>query len=318
MNARPVALLPPLALLTLACGSQPVGLSAQIGSSFALALTNEVTEGALLGYGATYGGSTLYDDQRGHLRVVLKRVSDGAEFDLTTRLITRVFPDPASYAGLANEVDTGWQYGISQPVAVVDIPTDQGITPGTYDILTKMRRRTSPSTWTEVAGPAAVARSVKVLPADVSGTIGTPTPLQGFLAGVSQPNTAPWMPQTYPYPKVVVGLGSPPPAAAHLVVNYPGEKMAIYGVIEEQHTGRYSIVAFQDDPQAEQLTIDFVDPDASVKQLAIVFELLDPFGAGRVSVTPPPGDLTLNASETKLYDANGALLPTNVSFGPIR
>jgi hypothetical protein len=305
--------------LSLACRSQPVGLTAQAGSTIGIAVTGEVSEGGKLGYGGLVGGTTqIYDDQRGELLFVLKPQGGGSEVELATRMVTRVFPDPASDVGLNNDVGFPLlPIGLGQPIALVHIPP--GVDEGTYDIEVRRRRRTGPTTWETFLpnspgtnkSPLNQPRELTVVPGD-----GAETPFEGML-GINNPvPTLDYLPGLYPHPKVVVSFGSTQPAAAHLVVNYPETKMQVYGVIEEQHFGRGSIVAFQDDAVNGELTIDFVDPDASVAQLAIVFELLAPFSpsAGRVNA---PGDFTL-LTGTQLYDADGAPISNNVTFGPIR
>jgi hypothetical protein len=305
-----------LALALAACGSQPVGLTAQAGSTFGLAITGEVAEGDKLGFGAVYAGTPLYDDQRGELLFVLRTPGGGSEYPLQTRLVTRVFPDPASDAGLTGSLDSGWAFGIAQPLALIDVPAS--VPPATYDIEVRRRRRTSPTGWetfpTGSGSPFDQPRQITVLPASSNGVTGAPTPFEGMLGPSTNPDTAAYAPTLYPHPKLVVNLGAPPPAAARLRVDYPQAKMQVQGVIEEQHYGRSSIIAYDDDPQSGELTIDFVDPTASVERLAIVFEPIDPFGAGRVSA---PSDFGLLAG-SQLYDADGNAIATSVTFGPIR
>lgn len=316
MRARFGLPLGALVLALAACGSQPVGLTAQAGSTFGLAITGEVTEGHKLGFGATYDGTPLYDDQRGELLFLLKTPGGGPEYELQTRLVTRVLPDPASNAGLGNLVAGAAIYGIGQPVALIDIPAS--VPPATYEIEVRRRRRTGPTTWLTflpgAASPFNQSRELTVLPANVNGVQGAPTPFEGMLGVSTNTNTAVFAPDLYPHPKVVVKLGATPPAAARLRIDYPQAKMVVLGVIEEQHYGRSSIVAYDDDPQNGELTVDFVDPTASVERLAIVFDPIDPFGAGRVSV---PGDFSL-LTGSQLYDTDGNPIATSVAFEWIR
>jgi hypothetical protein len=227
-------------------------------------------------------------------------------------VVTRAFPDPASDIGLQNEIEPGSPWGIAQPIALVDIPTT--VPPGTYDIEVRRRRRTSPTTWQNLAGPLNQPRQLTVLPADVGGAAGSPTPFEGMLGGNTPVDTSSYIPSLYPHPKILLKFtGATLPSAAHLVVSYPAAKMSVLGVIEEQHYGRSSIVAHDVDPGLGQVTIDFADPAASVGALALVFDLTDPFGAGRVVVA----DFSLDAA-TRLYDADGNVLATSLGFGPIR
>lgn len=314
MTRRSATLLSLVLILTLACGSHPVGLSAQAGSTIGLAVAGEATEGTTLGYGASSGAVPIYDDQRGELVFVLKNPGTGAEYSLDTRLVTRVYPDPASDAGIANQVDAvAAGFGLAQPLALADVPASTP--PATYDLLVRRRLRTSPGTWqTNLPHPNDPVRRLSVLPASVSGIVGASTPFNA-LAGLAEFPVAAYLPKMYPHPKITMLFTGPTaPSAAHVVLTYPAEKMTVKTVFEEQHLGRTSIVSFTDEPASGRITIDLADPAASVRQLALAFELTDPFGAGRVA------DAEFNIDPaTKLYDANGALLTgSSVSKGTIR
>jgi hypothetical protein len=76
--------------------------------------------------------------------------------------------------------------------------------------------------------------------------------------------------------------------------------------------GRGSIVAWSDDPENGRLTLDFVDPGASVNALALAFEPKAPLSSGRIALS----EITVEAST--LYDRDGAVRSGTVTPSAIR
>jgi hypothetical protein len=310
--SRAAARVSVLALGLAACSSKPLPLSLQAGASFALAVAGDGGTG--LGFGGTWlAQAGRYDDQRGELSFVLVAPS-GAEVVLATRLVTRVWPDPASEAGIANSAGGAIlpDVGVAETVAVVDVPAS---TPaGAYRLEIRRRRRLSPSQpsqWESLPG-VEYAQSIQVLPATVNGVAGAPTPPSGFAGPLGADLTA-QLAALHPHPKVVLALPGPAhPAAAHLVVAYPPAKIRLRSVFEDAHLGRGSVVAWSDDAVAGRVSVDFADPAASVGALAIAFELRDPFGAGRASAS----DFGVVASA--LFDRSGAPQGGSVTVTEIR
>lgn len=295
-------------LLAVGCGSEPFPLAARAGSTIVVPVAGEMTVSTnQVGYGGTLlQQAGIYDDQRGEL--VFKLTAGSSEHTLVTRMVTRLAPDPATQTAIDNLVDDPFSglLGISQILALVDIPTS--VPEGDYTMLISRCRRTTTG---GACLPLAPANIYYSRPFTVLEGTGTPSPDTGFVGVVSQ-DTSTALRGLYPLPKVPIVFASSQPAAAHLVVNYPKTKVEVKAVFEDQHQGRGSIISWTDDPVAGQVTIDFVDPDASVSSLAIAFDLLDPFGAGRV-VT---GDVSIASAQ--LYDANGASQSTTVNVGSVR
>ena len=112
------------AAIVLGCGARPLPLSVQAGSSVWIMLAGEVMAGETVGYGGDLlAARGRYDDQRGQLVFVLRDPSSGAEHELATRIVTRIWPDPASEVGIGNQVDTAYSgLGIAQLSAILDVP----------------------------------------------------------------------------------------------------------------------------------------------------------------------------------------------------
>lgn len=302
--------LPAALALALGCSGRPLPTTVQAGSTFALALAGEVGAGGNAGYGGELlAARGLHDDQRGTLRFALRDPATGAEHALATRLVTRAHPDPASEVGLQNRVDALTAgFGIAQLLAVIDVPAS--VPPGEYEVQVRRERRTDAGGVEALPAPV-YGQRVTVLPAQVGNARGEPTPSSAFLGSVSSDVSA-QLAALVPHPKVVLSLPTPPPHAARIVLSYPAAKVRLRGVIEEQHGGRGSIVAWRDDPAAGRVTIDFVDPAASVKALALVFEPKGPLSTGRIALSD------LGVSSATLYDASGAVRAGSVLASAIR
>jgi hypothetical protein len=285
-------------------------LTAQAGSSIALALAGEITAGERAGYGGDLlAASGRYDDQRGRLVFVLRDPVSGSEHELQTRIVTRAWPDPASEVGMANQVDASYAgFGLAQLLAIVDIPAS--IPAGTYDVNVRRLRRTDAGE-NEALPAIDYGQRLTVLPASVGGITGAPTPSWAW-AGIFGVDVSEQLANLVPLPKVVLALPSPAPHAAHVVVAYPAAKIQPRAVFEEQHLGRGSIVTWTDDPVSGRVTLDLVDPDASVKALALAFEPKAERSAGRVVLS----EITVESST--LYDGEGAVRSGKVTPRAIR
>lgn len=290
------------ATIAFACGSQPISLAALPGSTISLAVGGEDVSGAFVGV-VGFGSEVLEangisDIQRGRLQFVLIG-SDSSEHLLETKLVTRVYPDPTSQIGIQNastSAPLAQLLGISQIVALVDIPAN--VPPGDYSI--EIRRI---SGGTQI-GTVPYPFSMKILDPTACGGIGQSNPLLGWVYGSTHDTTG-GLGELYPQPKVVIDLGVTPPAAAHLVVGYPSG-VAVKTVIEEQNFGRGSLVLWQDDPVAREVTIDFADPAASVRFLAVAFEPDAPVTIAGFGLT------------ATLYDRDGGPLGSQPTLTKIR
>jgi hypothetical protein len=277
----------------------------------AIALTGEIASAGALGYGGQLlAARGRHDDQRGELVFVLRDAVSGVERELSTRLVTRAFPDPASEVGLRNQVSPATAgFGIAQLLAIVDVPSS--VPAGTYDMSVRRRRRTDAGGSEALPAPLYAQRFV-VLPANIGGVVGAPTPATSEVGPIST-DVSEELTNLVPLPKVVLALpASAPPHAAHLVVAYPRTKITPRGVIEEQHLGRGSIVSWSDDPGSGRVTIDLVDPAASVHSLAFIFEPKAPLSAGRIVLSE------VSLVSTVLYDRNGAVRSGTVTPIAIR
>ena len=299
-----------VAAFALGCGARPLPLSVQAGASVGIALSGEAAAGEAAGYGGDLlAQQGRHDDQRGRLVFVLRDPASGIQHELATRIVTRALPDPASEIGIDNEVDATYPgLGISQILAIVDVPAS--VPPGTYDVNVRRRRRTD-SGGTEELPAIVYGQRLTVLPASIGGATGAVTPASAY-AGVFGLDVSQQLARLVPLPKVVLSLPEAAPHAAHLVIAYPREKITPRAVFEEQHLGRGSIVAWSDDPESGRVTVDFVDPEASVRSLALAFEPKVPLSAGRIALA----EITIETSV--LYDGDGAVRSGSVTPISIR
>jgi len=298
------------AAIVLGCGARPLPLSVQAGSSVGILLAGEVAAGETAGYGGDLlAARGRYDDQRGQLVFALRDPSTGAEHEIATRIVTRVWPDPASEIGITNQVDAAYPgLGIAQLLAILDVPAS--VPPGSYDMSVRRWRRTDTGGSENL--PAIVyGQRLTVLPANIGGVAGAQTPASGY-TGAFGIDVSKQLASLVPLPKVVLSLPVSPPHAAHLVIAYPRTKIKPRAVFEEQHLGRGSIVAWSDDSANGRVTLDFVDPGASVKQLALAFEPKAPLSAGRIALS----EITVESST--LYDREGAVRSGAVTATAIR
>ncbi len=302
------------ALLATACSFRPIPLVAQAGTTIVLPLAGETLLGGYVGYESELTRRHgVYDDQRGGLEFVLvdDLAAPASPHALVTRLVTRVQPDPATRAAIA---DGRTLHDFTQILALVDIPVS--VPGGDYYVSIRRTRRSSAS-----GGPGEALSplptqptALRVLPAERDGG-GAPvarfTPLEAIVAGRPFGDAERDALGLYPLPKVVVELGALDVAAASLEIGLPPAKLAVRSVFEEQHTGRGSIVRWRlADPGT--LRIELVDPGRSARALAIAFELLDPFGVGRVE----PADFAVRS--VRLYDERGAWIPGGAAVGEVR
>jgi len=292
------------------CTSRVLPLSAQAGSTVTIAVGGDATLGDFLAYGGAWlAAAGLADDQRGELLFVLV-APGGAERALRTLFVTRAFPDPASDAALENQVDPALPVaiGLSQVLAVLEIPADTP--PGRYRVDARRRRRAPGGGFVSLPAPL-IATELDVLPASVGAVTGRPN-LPEFAVDTGRVDLTARIPRVVPNPKLVLQFADRKPAAAHLVLSYPRDKLAIRGVFEEQHTGRRSIVSWRHDTARGELAIDLVDPGESVSALGVAFRLLDPAARGLAA----PDDFRIARAD--LYDARGAVAAGSVRLGSIR
>jgi hypothetical protein len=280
------------------CSARPLPLSVQAGASVAIALAGEAALGDAVGYGGELlAASGRHDDQRGELRFVLQPIAGGSEREVSTRIVTRVLPDPASETGLRNSAHASLAaFGIAQIVAILDVPSD--VAPGEYEVSVRRLRRTDYGESESLPAPL-YGQRISVLPATVGSSTGAPTP-STTKVGAFEADASAQLIDLIPLPKLVLALPkSPPPAALRLVLGYPAEKIRPRAVIEEQHLGRSSIVSWRDDPERARVTVDLVDPSASVEAIALVFEPKQPLSAGRIGVSE------VFVVSSTLYDRDG-------------
>ncbi|CAG0957062.1 hypothetical protein BURK2_00525 [Burkholderiales bacterium] len=323
-NALPSLML--VAAIAAACGGRPVSLGVQAGSTIGIPVGGEVTSQGNIGYGgALLAANGQYDDQRGELVFTLKDVTNPAlTYALLTQAVVNAYPDPASAAGIANFVPNtfGLHAGLSQALAIVDIPlpsdTPPGPPPGTYEVIVSRRVRTSAASPLQYAWLAAPTYDMGAYRVTIVPGTGTRTPISTHYGFLGEIDTSQGIRSLYPYPKVVLALpvtAGSLPAAGRIVVSYPAAKLDVKTAFEEQHLGREGIVSLSDDPQQGFATIDFVAPERSVGQLALAFELVDPFGAGRASLS----DFAVIAGESRFYDENGQTIAgASATVGLIR
>ncbi len=291
-----LACLLPAIVVTSACSYEPIPLSAAPGSTIALPLHAEVVldlQGNPAGYeGEIYRQHGQFDDQRGELVFTLSNGTDA--FEMTTRMVTRLQPDPASRAGIENDASghSVLQFvGISQVMAVLDVPA--AATPGLYEIQVTRRRRDPAGGYETLPGEIGYPGQLQVL------DVPPEPPTSGEIAGDSSP-----VARLYPHPKLVFELPTAPlPSAARIELSYP-EGITPLTAFEEQHLGRGSIVRWNDDALNRTVTIHLVDPDATVSQLAVAFEL--PAGPLDAAELPSASDFAVLTES--YYDGDGAPL----------
>lgn len=303
-----------LALLLAACSFRPIPLVAQAGTTIVVPLAGEALHGAYVGYESEVTRTRgLYDDQRGGLEFAL--VDDLAaptrSHALLTRLVTRVQPDPATPAAIANGRTL---HDFTQILALVDVPVS--VPSGDFYLSVRRKRRSAAQGGVDEPLPALPPQlsRLRVLPAerDASGApVARFTPLEAIVAGRPFGDAESDALGVYPLPKVLVELGALDIAAASLELGFPPAKLVVRSVFEEQHSGRGSVVRWHL-VGPDTLRIQLVDPDASVRSLAVAFEPLDPFGVGRVE----PADFQVRS--TRLYDERGAWTPGGAAVGGIR
>ncbi len=301
------------ALLATACSFRPIPLVAQAGTTIVVPFAGEALHGAYVGYESELTRRRgLYDDQRGGLEFALvdDPAAPSSTHTLVTRLVTRVQPDPATAAAIANGRTL---HDFAQILALVDVPAS--VPAGDFHLSVRRKRRISASGQVEwLAAMPQNHPKLRVLPPerDASGApVERFTPLEAIVAGRPFGDAESDALGLYPLPKLVIGLGAIDVAAASLEVVFPPQKLVVRSVFEEQHPGRGSLVRWHL-VAPDTLRIQLLDPDARVLALAIAFEPLDPFGVGRVE----PQDFEVRA--VRLYDTRGAWIPGGAGLGQIR
>jgi hypothetical protein len=326
-----------LALVLAACtgSGRPIGLAAQRNSTIFIPVGSEIPEHRL-GYDGDISLPDFNrDHQRGKLLFYLIRweastnptnpwCGDGYDdftegschrFQLTTRVVVRVLPDPASNAGILNNLDGNSLVG--EALAAVDIPNDPAITPGAYGLFVRRHMHVLPGGGSDPNDP----NVPKETPA-LFGDLETPTKFGIFtiLDGVGQPTPSDGLSPAgsssvfyqlqdlVPYPSVILNFAAPgfmdtrTPAAAEIELTYPKTKVQILSVFEWLNLGRKTLIRWSDDPVAGKVKIHFVDPDRSVYGLQVAFRLINPTGLGRVKAA----DFSLQPHpQTKAYKLDG-------------
>lgn len=317
------------ALLCMACSARPIGLAGQRNSTILIPVgvdspsnqigyhayltlpvqNNDMQRGQLVFYLIGSDPSTLDQDcvcpgtqPPGPCYDSFANASC-TRFELTTRLVTRILPDPASAAGIANVLYYSTPL-VGQVLAVADIPNQAALIPGSYKLLVRHRPVLGdPSSET----PALVywtypldLREFVVLPG-----VGEPTPYQGLGGfGTTYDLTQP-LRELIPYPELQLLMAldvwpySGYPAAAEVELSYP-DNVVILNVYEAANLGRSSLVRWSDDSGARRVKIHFVNPDQDIYGLNVVFRLSSPPAVD-------PADFQLISS--RVYRLDGSLAP---------
>ena len=296
---------------TLGCGSKPTPLAALPGATITLSVGGDDNPGfsplrGPLGYGSrVYDSSFGPDLQRGELEV---RLLDGSAegFPLVTRLVLRVYPDPASETGIAETAPHPlWApaIGIAQTIAVIDIPADAPPSVQPYRLQVRTVRRDPQGNVVAVLNDMTHRdQRLTILDPARCGVLGEPTPNDALMLSQYSEDATPFLSSLVPHAKLLVDLhpgvhvGTPGnPAAAHLELVYPSG-VSIRSVFEDRRLGRGSLVSWRDDPVTRRLVAELVAPKETVRYLAIVFESTS---------TVAPSDFSVDAATGTLYDRDG-------------
>ena len=312
-----------LILLLGACTARPIPTSVQAGSTFVFPIAGDDSaliigyDSVDLGYQDFQFGRTLFVLMSGGQEVVLTGtdpVWGGDLHPLTTRWITRAYPDRASPAGIANQPIFSRS---GQVIAVIDVHPDTPAGPYTWKVRTELRPEIQAAI---IAGTITVDPNTSgelfrffaqsgqdhmetflgefnVLPATVGTATGETTPSEGVWSTLNF-DLQQDMKDLIPYPKAVFGFGQTfGPAAAFLQLGYPVGKIAIKEVFEQDSLGQGSMIRWVDD--AGSLEIHLVDPDQKVTAIAVAFELVDAETTGPAV----PSDFSVNGEA--YYNLNG-------------
>jgi len=337
------------ALVLFGCGSSPIPTIAVEGSTITIFVPQDFEPGfgrALSDTGGpgSYPHPTLPEDpQRGELEFTLVRDSDGAEWTMNLRLVTRVAVDEASRAATANyafEV-----FGLPQALALLDVPT--GVVPvadeeAPFRIVVKRRRRneSSPTTFDDLVTQTYLGGTIDWkgwgdfspatgIPITIRKGNGSPTPTTGWfeLAGIYGSYDAnPDYDWTVPYAEFTVvvpipGNGDPIPHAWDMEIEYPIDKVAIRGVSLSRHHPSSAVVLWRaedaaglpDDPDTQPacgapagtLKIHVADAAAWASGVKVAYNLRNfPDCGGRASA----GDFQI--PDFSAFDQTGSLLPS--------
>jgi hypothetical protein len=218
---------------------------------------------------------------------------------LVTRLVTTAYAHPASAHRYLQEVTTAGLY-FGQFIAVVDVPVE--IEPGSYEILVQTRRIPNPQTnpgfiQTLNVDLANEGHVLEVLNDNGAGE--NFTPYEGHIIGVSG-DVSGYIANLYVYPRVRLNViqGQAPIPAVHLRVQYPPNKIAIKDIFHDPIDDLGVAVVWSDTGFGE-LTIDVAGPNADLKVIAIVFDVVNPSTQRLATIA----DFTV--LETIRYDTNG-------------
>ncbi len=308
--ARVVVLLQLIAAV-IACGSKPIPLVVVRGTTFTIAVGRDQN----VGYQSLITRNEgIYDDQRGELIFFLHPLG-GNETDpnapgnvrLTTRLVFRFQPDPATQGGIENDVGPDQLVELNEVLALIDVPATAGT--GLWKLGVARVRGHNPLNPVETGLPAPALGTGTDHPtiwivADTSGGNAAPTPTTGYDAPNFTDAQFYLAREAVPHPKLVVSFTAAVlPRAGHLVLTFPTAKLLIKDVHEHNNLGRHSFVLWKEAPPGT-LTVDWASQEPltvsnPVRELAVAFAL---------KTTTPVLVTDFQLSSPTFYDDNGSAI----------
>jgi hypothetical protein len=308
-----------LGMITIACGGNPIPMTAVRGSTVLIPIGGGgIVDGTKMGYGTPAlpdGAPARRDWQRGRLRIWLdSEPSDSVppEGELLVRSITRVRPDRASPAGLSE----GEDYWLGDQVAlVVDIPATAPLG-WFYLIVERVIPQWDGTDWDQEV-TATSAPAYRGLLEIVDGA-GSPTPWDAW-ADIWSGNVSASIPGFVPYPKFrfVVQSSTTPIGSARFTITYPTSRMLIHGIVAEPISvdridwGPSALISYSE-PTPGVLEVSCVAPEGVVQPaFAIVFELTNP-SAPPASGGGPVTKANFTFSNVEAWDVSGAPLSPTV------
>ena len=290
-----------LALLTLpsiGCLGEPIPKRVVAGTTFTFPFNVGV-----FGVDPSTNPETLMssDPQRGNVRFTLcTTASCTTQRSLSTRYITRMFPDPGSRLGLAGatEVRSSGTLQVSpggilgEPLVIADVPP--GTPAGTYML----------SAFVDPPGPAGETMTVLEPIEIVPGTTSSFTNLSR-LVNLFDADGSDSFKGFIPYPQLLLQLADTQnladrPAAGTIVVRHPSS-VRIEGAFETGVLGQGSVVRLTAGPDST-VSVLFVDPDRRIPSISLAFTLL---GSSPTAVSLDGFTVVSQA----LYTSSGSSLP---------
>jgi hypothetical protein len=316
-----------------ACAFNPMSQTALPGSTIVVPLIGE----RLISIGTSeehadasaFGTPSIADPQRGQLYAMMCPDSEtysmpgcalsANKVDVPIRYVTRVYPDPASQAGIENLIDGFTPELMSsipmsgQVLLVADIPplASLGTWPTcsgspcpirTFFFYVGRHRPFGGGDETSILN-SVYYRQLKVA---YSTTSGVSSPAQSLYPYGPTVNLT----RLVPYPKVVLTANSTAQnnvGAADLTITVPST-VTVKDVIEEEHLGRHTMVRWNT-VSSTSIHVTLVSPDKTVNRLAVVFDL----NGGASSA---PAYSAFPVSSSTLYDQNGNVLGGGAAFAP--